>query len=120
MLSPARKSGICSAVSAFTTPTRVMLGKSCPLAIIWVPTRDIGFCMADRVEVLHHVPRAGHRVPVDPDDARSGRRDCGFHLESLRAEALPHKGPTGHRRGNTRECPAPNRSSGIGAGFSSL
>ena len=34
-----RKSGKFRAVSAFRTPTSVTLGKSKPLAIIWVPSR---------------------------------------------------------------------------------
>ena len=37
--SAARKSGRWSAVSASTTPTKVTLGKSSPLAIIWVPSK---------------------------------------------------------------------------------
>ena len=37
--SAARKSGIARAVSALTTPTSVTVGKSSPLATIWVPSR---------------------------------------------------------------------------------
>ena len=39
--SSARKSGIESEVSALRMPTKVTLGKSRPLAIIWVPSMSL-------------------------------------------------------------------------------
>ena len=40
--SPARKSTLCRPSSTPTIATRVRLGRSCPLASIWVPTRIAG------------------------------------------------------------------------------
>src|SRR5512133_821676 len=64
-----RKSGMFRLASAFTTPTRVTPGKSCPLAIIWVPIRIsaeqpvVAALAGGRVAVHTHNPRRRQQFP---------------------------------------------------------
>ena len=87
MRSAARKSATCSPTSAETTPTSVTLGKSCPLAIIWVPTStSIAHFPETRQQGRSRAP-APHRVAVETRDADAREAFRHVRLDPLGAEA---------------------------------
>ena len=68
--SAARKSVLYSALSAFTTPTSVMRGKSWPFASICVPTRMSTSCACTRCAHVLERMSAAHRIAIDAQHAR--------------------------------------------------
>ena len=74
-------------MSARTMPTKVTLGMSWPLAIIWVPTRMSMSPERKRWRISSKAPLGGGAVAIEPGDARAGKMLVQFVFNAFGASA---------------------------------